>query len=69
MGTYRLQDDRLSFDRLATTRMACPRGMETERAFLAALAESRTWKLVGEILELLDAEGHLVARFAAVYLR
>lgn len=69
MGAYRLQDDRLSFDRLATTRMACPRGMETERALLSALAESSTWKLAGAVLELLDAEGHPVARFAAVYLR
>ena len=43
--------------------MACPEGMETEAAFTAALSKVSTWRVIGERLELYDANDALVARF------
>ncbi len=48
---------------VASTMMACPEGMATERAFLDALEQVRTFKIVGEHLEVFDAGGALLARF------
>ena len=42
--------------------MACPEGMETEAAFAAALTQVRSWRVIGEHLELLDADGAPLAR-------
>jgi heat shock protein HslJ len=42
--------------------MACVSGMETEKAFLQALEQVRTWKITGQQLELIDETGHPVAR-------
>lgn len=39
--------------------------MDTERAFLEALAEVRTWRVLGPHLELSDGAGRMLARFAA----
>jgi copper homeostasis protein (lipoprotein) len=69
MGSYRLDGDRLAFGPLATTRGACPSGMETEQAFLKALEQVRAWKIEGEHLELFGAGGERLARFEALYLR
>ena len=64
-GSYELDGDKLVFSKMATTRMACPQGMDTEQAFLDALAKVKTWKIVGERLELFDAGGNLLMRFEA----
>ena len=49
--------------------MACVEGMETEKAFLEALAQVRSWRIAGIHLELLDAGGTVLARFVARPLR
>ena len=68
-GGYRIEGDAIAFDHLATTRMACPQGMDTEQAFLEALGEARTWKVGGERLELRDAAGAVIARFESRYMK
>jgi putative lipoprotein len=69
-GSYALDGEKLSFGRAAGTLMACPQGMEQERAFLDALARVQGFRIGGgQRLELLDAEGSPLARFDAVYLR
>lgn len=69
MGEYERDGDRLRFDRVATTRMACPgEVMELEREFLDALSEIASWQVEGENLTLLDDEGEARARFEAVHL-
>jgi len=68
-GGYELSSELLTFGRLATTMMACIDGMETEGAFLAALAQASGWAVTGQELALLDAAGTEVARFEAVDLR
>jgi copper homeostasis protein (lipoprotein) len=64
-GTYQQNSDRLAFGKMAMTFMACSEGMETERDFTAALEQVRSWKLLGEHLELYDGSGGFLARFEA----
>ena len=68
-GAYRVQGSSLAFERMVTTKMACLEGMDTEQAFLAALAQVRSWRLQGQHLEVFDASGNLLARFEARYLK
>lgn len=68
MGGYRLDGQALSFERPATTLMACPQGMDTERAFLDALGRVAAWEVEGQTLTLKDAGGSALARFEAVHL-
>jgi putative lipoprotein len=65
MGSYTLNGDGLRFSGVASTRMACMRGMETEAGFLAALEQARTWRISGRQLELFDEGGRLLLRFMA----
>ena len=67
-GQYRTEDGKLSFSAMGSTMMACPEGMETEQAFLAALGNTVSYTISGLFLELYDAEGALLARLEAVYL-
>jgi copper homeostasis protein (lipoprotein) len=68
VGEYHVEGRRLSFEKMATTRMACAEGLETEEKFLAALEQVKTWKIVGEHLELYDAHGAFLARFETRHL-
>lgn len=68
MGGYRLAGQALSFGQMATTRMACMEGMDTEQAFLAALDRVAAWDVEGKSLTLTDAQGEVLARFEAVHL-
>jgi len=65
-GTMMLHGDELRLSHMTGTMMACIDGMNTEKAFLQALAEVNTWKIVGERLELFDLDGKLVATFRLV---
>jgi copper homeostasis protein (lipoprotein) len=70
MGGYELQSgNRLTLEKLAMTFMACPEGMEIERDFVAALGQVRSWKILGEHLELFDGNGAFLARFEARVLK
>lgn len=69
MGQYERNDDRLSFDQLATTRMACPsEAMTQEQHVLEALNETARWQIEGKTLTLIDTENAARARFEAVHL-
>jgi heat shock protein HslJ len=50
---------------MASTMMACPEGMDTEKAFLNALTRVKTWKITEQQLELFDATDEIVARLEA----
>jgi heat shock protein HslJ len=64
LGSYALEGDHLSFSQMATTRMACP-DMERETALLKSLEATKSWRIDGAQLELLDAGANLLARFQA----
>ncbi|TKD64239.1 META domain-containing protein [Cobetia marina] len=69
MGEYHHDEHELSFDRLATTRMAFPgEAGSLERAFLATLNEVSGWQIEGKTLTLMDEQGASRARFQAVHL-
>ena len=69
VGSYELKGDRLTFGQMAGTMMACLEGGDTEKAFLAALRQVNTWKIVGQHLEVFDAAGNLLARFEARHMK
>lgn len=65
-GGYEFSGNHLTFTQMASTRMACAEGMDTEAAFLKALDQVRMWKIDGQQLELLDADGKALATLSAV---
>jgi copper homeostasis protein (lipoprotein) len=69
MGSYELKGDTLAFDQMAATKMACPQGMDVEKAFLEALGQVKTWKITGQHLDLFDAAGKPVARLEANHMK
>jgi heat shock protein HslJ len=62
-GSYTRRGSSLTLGSLATTRMACPDGMEQERAFEQALQAVQGWRRVDGILEMLDDQGAVRLRF------
>jgi putative lipoprotein len=68
-GSFEIDGDELRLGRMAATRMACPSGMEQERHFLQSMKDVERYRISGSHLEMLDAQGAVVARFEAVALR
>ena len=68
VGGYELGGQDLRFVGLATTRMACPEGMEQEQAFLKALEATARWNILSKHLELYGSGGELLARFESRYM-
>ena len=64
-GSYALDGAKLSFGPIASTKMACALGMDTERRFLTALSAAASWRFREGRLELLDAGGSVVAELEA----
>ncbi len=68
-GPFDLDGEKLHLRRLASTRMACPSGMDQEDRFLRALETVERYAVRGSRLDLLGAAGTVVAEFEAVALR
>jgi|HubBroStandDraft_6_1064221.scaffolds.fasta_scaffold56113_5 heat shock protein HslJ len=66
MGGYELEGDHLKFTQMATTRMACIHGNDTEANFSKALDQVREWMISKGKLLLLDADHHVVAKFSPI---
>ena len=64
-GSYTLDGSSIEFSPMASTMMACAESADTERAFLAALEDVRSWRLLGHHLDFFNHTGALVARFEA----
>ncbi len=65
-GSYSLEDtDTIVFSGLASTRMACAKGMDLEQKFTDNLEQVKTWKIDGQQLDLLSGDGSPMARFQA----
>jgi putative lipoprotein len=65
-GSYSLKPPMLTLDSMAATRRACVKGMDTESAYLEALARVRTFSVAGDALTLSDDKGKALATFVAV---
>jgi len=61
MGGYEVNGEQLRFKQMASTMMACPQGMDVEKAFLEMLGEVSTWKITRHSLELFNASGNPIA--------
>jgi heat shock protein HslJ len=64
-GGYVLSGDSLKFAQMGGTRMACaePERMQLEQAYLAMFERVAGWKITGQTLQLLDAQGNVLATF------
>lgn len=64
-GPYELAGERLIFGPVAMTRMACASSMDIETGYGAALRDSKSYKIDGRQLALIDASGTMLAIFTA----
>lgn len=65
MGSCKFDGNQLTFSQMASTRMAGPEPlMKQEQAFLQALQATKSYRITGGTLELLDGE-KVLAKFAA----
>lgn len=66
-GGYLLNGEQLRFDQIGATKMACAEGsrMKLEQDYFDMLSRVSSWKINGSSLELLDANGAVLATFAA----
>lgn len=68
IGRFEAHRDTLTVSGVATTRIACPEGMEQASRFVQALDAVHDYRIIGETLEMRDAAGELLMRFEAVAL-
>ena len=65
-GSYQLNGDRVRFDRVAATQMACAESQGIEGPFQEALTKASRLTIAGDRLELLDSAGLRLAAFSAL---
>jgi len=63
VGSYEVRGNEITFSKMAGTMMACVSGMDTEKALQDALARTKSWRIEGRSLVLLDEKGQPLARF------
>lgn len=69
MGSYRVENERIAFGQIASTKIACPTPqMKTEQDFLAALKQVTAWSVDGAMLVLSSDNSEPLAVFEAVHL-
>lgn len=65
-GEVKIEGGTLRFGPMAATRMMCPPAvMDQEQRFLEALQSVTSYSFAGSLLELRNASGHVVLKFAA----
>ena len=68
-GSYEVEGDTITFGLLGSTLMACPEPagiMDQEMAYFTALGSTVAYRIEGDELELIDADGTRVAQFVAL---
>ncbi|NOQ46617.1 MAG: META domain-containing protein [Desulfobulbaceae bacterium] len=55
-GTYLIKGEVFVFNKMASTRMACPSGMAVENLFLKALGKTEAYRIEDDLLTLLDRD-------------
>ena len=68
-GSYQQDGRWLRVTLAGSTRMACAQGTRMEQLFVSTLAQVSSYAVQGQKLTLSDADGHVLLRFEAVYLR
>jgi len=62
-GHYALNGDSIKFDQMGGTKMFCEARMELEQKFLEMFSAVTGWKITGNTLQLLDANGNALGTF------
>ena len=68
-GGYELKGESIKFIDIARTLMACNQGMDTERELHEMYPRVAGWKIKGEVLQLTDASGAVIAVFESRYMK
>jgi putative lipoprotein len=68
-GSFIAREGQINFSQMVSTMKACLEGMEQEQSFLKALKESPRFNIEGDNLLLQGADGQVLLRFEAVYLK
>lgn len=69
MGSYRVEKERITFNNVATTKIACStQQMDTEHDLVAALKLATEWKVSGNKLLIIGDSDEQLASFEAVHL-
>ncbi len=68
-GSYQQDGRWLRLTLAGSTRMACAQGTRMEQLFVSRLAQVSSYAVQGQKLTLSDADGRVLLRFEAVYLR
>jgi uncharacterized lipoprotein YbaY/heat shock protein HslJ len=68
-GGYEIDGDRIKFINIARTLMACTHDMVTETEFHEMFPRATGWKVTGEVLQLTDATGDVIAAFESRYMK
>lgn len=63
-GNYKSGNGAIRLGPFAVTRMACLGGDEVERNYLAAMAQTQTYRVSADVLEFIGADGSVMVRFA-----
>jgi len=64
-GSYKIEGTSIRFGMMAMTKMACLESKDVDQALLSSLETATSFRKTAHRLELLDAEGLVVARFEA----
>jgi heat shock protein HslJ len=64
-GSYALDGAGLRFSKVTATMAACRDDAQQDRAFVAVLGKVQRWLVAGRLLEFVDADERLLARFEA----
>jgi heat shock protein HslJ len=64
-GTYLVKGEIFVFNKMASTRMACMKGLDLESNFLNAMHNTEAYRIVNGILELRDRDEQVLARLQA----
>ena len=65
MGRYRLNDNKLRFDKIASTRKACPVEPLSAQTLYIAMEQVRNWQIEQHQLILKNSDGETLLRFEA----
>ena len=68
MGSYKIDGNNLSIEKVATTKMMCIQVANVEIYLLKVFKSVKRFEINGEKMKLLDKDGKVLGEFRAVYL-
>ncbi len=69
MGYYTLNENKITFSRVASTMMACLQGMQQAYKFKINLEKAQNFKIENDKLLIFDKDSNKILEFTAIYLQ